>query len=182
MIKEGVSPTVARRLNYSERSGKVVDTRSQSNANHESIARVTTGPPAADTDLVCMPPRGNASRESTVRVATGSPVADTNFSIDPDYVQLEAVTLHPQQPQPLKIVIYLDGSHTRSALNFYLQRDSALGVCRKSMLQGFALKEKSAKFQTALVSIPQFFIHLMFVRSTQSMWVLEMGTAQILQS
>ena len=83
---------------------------------------------------------------------------------------------------PLKIVICLDGSHTRSALNFYLQRDSALGVCRKSMLQGFALKEKSAKFQTALVSIPQFFIHLMFVRSTQSMWVLEPGTAQILQS
>ena len=70
---------------------------------------------------------------------------------------------------PLKIVIYLDGSHTRSALNFYRQRDSALGVCRKSMLQGFALKEKSAKFKTALVSIPQFFIHPMFVRSPQWM-------------
>ena len=65
----------------------------------------------------------------------------------------------------LKIVIYLDGSHTRSALNFYQQRDSALAVCLKSMLQGFALKEKSVKFQTALVSIPQFLIHLMFVRS-----------------
>ncbi|XP_074639484.1 uncharacterized protein LOC141897759 [Acropora palmata] len=97
MIKEGVSPTVARRLNYSERSGKVVDTSSQSNANHESVARVTIGPPDADTDLVCTPPRGNASRESTVRVATGPPVADTNFSIDPDYLQLEAVTLQRQQ-------------------------------------------------------------------------------------
>ena len=97
MIKEGVSPTVARRLNYSERSGKVVDTRSQSNANHESVARVTIGPPDADKDLVCTPPRGNASRESTVRVATGPPVADTNFSIDPDYLQLEAVTLQRQQ-------------------------------------------------------------------------------------
>ena len=97
MIKEGVSPTVARRLNYSERSGKVVDTRSQSNASQESVARVTTGPPAADTDLVCAPPRGNASRKSTVRVATDPPVADTNFSIDPDYLQLEAVTLHRQQ-------------------------------------------------------------------------------------
>ena len=61
---------------------------------------------------------------------------------------------------PLKNVIYVDGSHTRSALNFYLQRDAALGVCRKSMFQGFALKEKSAKFQTALVSIPQILIHL----------------------
>ena len=97
MIKEGASPTVSRRLNYSERSGKVVDTRSQSNANHESVARVTTRPPVADTDLVCTPPRGNASRESTVRVATGPPVADTNFSIDPDYLQLEAVTLQRQQ-------------------------------------------------------------------------------------
>ena len=97
MIKEGVSPTVARRLNYSESSGKVVDTRSQSNANHESIAQVTIGPPDADTDLGCTPPRGNASRESTVRVATGPPVADTNFSIDPDYLQLEAVTLQRQQ-------------------------------------------------------------------------------------
>lgn len=66
MIKEGVSPTVARRLNYSDRSGKVVDTRPQSNANHESVARVTIGPPDADTDLVCTPPRGNASRKSTV--------------------------------------------------------------------------------------------------------------------
>ena len=74
-----------------------MDTRSQSNANHESIARVTTGPPAADTDLVCTPPRGNASRKSTVRVVTGPPVADTNVSIDPDYLQLEAVTLHRQQ-------------------------------------------------------------------------------------
>ena len=55
---------------------------------------------------------------------------------------------------PLKIVIYLDGSHTRSALNFYLQRDSALGVCRKSMLQGFALKEKSAKFQNCTCKHP----------------------------
>ena len=82
----------------------------------------------------------------------------------------------------LKIVIYLDGSHTKSALHFYLQIDSALGVRRKSMMQGFALKEKSAKFETALVSIPQFFIHLMFVRSPQSMWVLEPGTAQILES
>lgn len=97
MIKEGVSPTVARRLNYSESSGKVVDTRSQSNANHESIAQVTIGPPDADKDLVCTPPRGNASRESTVRVATGPPVADTNFSIDHDYLQLEAVTLQRQQ-------------------------------------------------------------------------------------
>ena len=97
MIKEGVSPTVARRLNFSESSGKVVDTRFQSNANHESIAQVTIGPPDADTDLVCTPPRGNASRESTVRVATGPPVADTNFSIDPDYLQLEAVTLQRQQ-------------------------------------------------------------------------------------
>ena len=46
-----------------------MDTRSQSNANHESVARVATGPP----------------------------VADTNFSIDPDYLQLEAVTLQRQQ-------------------------------------------------------------------------------------
>ena len=84
--------------------------------------------------------------------------------------------------KPLKIVIYLDGSHTRIALNFYLQRDPALGVCWKSMLQGFAPKEKSAKFQTALLSIPQFFIRLMFVRGPHWMWVFEPGTAQILQS
>ena len=61
-------------------------TRSQSNANHESVARVTTGPTVADTDLVCTPPSGNASRESTVRVSPGPPVADRNFSIDPDYL------------------------------------------------------------------------------------------------
>ena len=97
MIEEGVSLTVARRLNYSERSGKVMDTRSQSNANPESVARVTTGPPVADTDLVCTPPLGNASREGTVLAATGQPVADTNFSIDPDYLQLKAVTLQRQQ-------------------------------------------------------------------------------------
>ena len=65
MIEEGVSPTVARQLNYPESSGKVADTRSQINANHKSVARVATGPP----------------------------VAYTNFSIDPDYLQLEAVTL-----------------------------------------------------------------------------------------
>lgn len=69
MIKEGVRPTSARRLNYSERSGKVVDTLSQGNANHESVARVTTGPPVAETDVVFTPPRGNAIRESTVGVA-----------------------------------------------------------------------------------------------------------------
>ena len=63
-----------RRLNYSERSGKVVGTRSQSNANRESAARVTTGPPVADTNFVCTPPRGNASRESALRVTTGPPV------------------------------------------------------------------------------------------------------------
>ena len=87
-----------------------------------------------------------------------------------------------KRAMPSKIVMFVDGSHNRSTLNFYLQRDSALGVCRKSMLQGFALKEKSAKFQTALISIPQFLIHLMFVRSPQSMWVLEPATAEILQS
>ena len=98
MIKEGVvSPTVGRRLNYSERSGKVVVTRYQSNYNRESAARVTTGQPVADTDLVCTPPRGNANGESTVRVATGPPVADTDFSIDPDYLQLEAGTLQKQK-------------------------------------------------------------------------------------
>ena len=72
-------------------------TRSQSKANRESAARVTTGPPVADTNFVCTPPRGNASRKSTVRVTTGTPVADTDFSIDPDYLQLEAVTLQRQQ-------------------------------------------------------------------------------------
>ena len=108
MIKEGVIPTVGRRLNYSERSGEVVVTRYQSNSNRESAARVTTGPPVADTDFVCTPPRGNASRQSTVRVATGLPVADTGFSIDPDYLQLEAGTLQRQQttlqPQQNRIV------------------------------------------------------------------------------
>ena len=97
MITEGLSPTVARRLNYSERSAKVVDIRSKSNATHESVARVTTSPPVADTDVVCTPPRGNTSHESTVRVATGPPVSDTDFSIDPDNLQLEAVTLQRQK-------------------------------------------------------------------------------------
>ena len=96
MIKEGVSPTVARRLNYSERSGKVVGTRSHSNANRESAARVTTGSPVTDMDFVCTPPRGNVNRENAARVATGPPVANTDFSIDPDYLQLEAVTLQRQ--------------------------------------------------------------------------------------
>ena len=72
-------------------------TCSQSNANRESAARVTTGPPVADTNFLCTPPRVNPSRKSTVRVTTGPPVDDTNFSIDPDYLQLEAVTLQRQQ-------------------------------------------------------------------------------------
>ena len=53
MIKEGVGPTIAKRLNYSERSGKDVGTCSQSNANHESLAQVTTGSPVSDTDFMC---------------------------------------------------------------------------------------------------------------------------------
>lgn len=72
-------------------------TLSQSNANRESATRVASGPPVADTNFVCTPPRGNASRESTVRVTTGPPVADTDFSIYPDYLLLEAVTLQRQQ-------------------------------------------------------------------------------------
>ena len=72
-------------------------TCSQSNANRESAAQVTTGPPVADTNFVCTPPRGNASRYSTARVTTGLPVADTDFSIDPDYLQLEAVISQRQQ-------------------------------------------------------------------------------------
>ena len=76
--------TVARRLNYSERSGKVVGTRSRGNANRESVGRVNTGPQVADTNFVCTPPRGNGFRESTVRVATCLPVADSDFYIDPD--------------------------------------------------------------------------------------------------
>ena len=61
-IKEGVSLTVGRRLNYSESSRKVVSTCSQTDANWESALRVTTGPPVANTDFVCTPSRGNASR------------------------------------------------------------------------------------------------------------------------
>ena len=72
-------------------------TRYQRNSNRQCTARVSTGPPVADADFVCTPPRGNTRRESTVRVATGPPVADTDFSIDPDYLQLEAGTLQRQQ-------------------------------------------------------------------------------------
>ncbi|XP_068734645.1 uncharacterized protein [Montipora capricornis] len=36
-------------------------------------------------------------RESTLRDTTGPPVVDTDFSTDPDYLQLEAVTLQRQQ-------------------------------------------------------------------------------------
>ena len=97
MIEEGVSPTTVRRLNCSERSGKVVATRSHSNANTESAARVTTGPLVADTDFACTPSRDNVSRENTLRDTRGPPVVDTDFSTDPDYLQLEAVTLQRQQ-------------------------------------------------------------------------------------
>ena len=97
MIEKGVGPTAVRRLNCSERSGKVVGTRSHSNANTEDAARVTTGPLVADTNFVCTPSRGNASRESTLRDTTGAPVVDTDFSTDPGYLQLEAVTLQRHQ-------------------------------------------------------------------------------------
>ena len=55
MIKKGVSQTVGRRLNYSERSGKVVVTRHQSNSNRESAARVMPQVHQLPIRISCVP-------------------------------------------------------------------------------------------------------------------------------